>query len=155
MKREVLLQSPEITGVLSKIKSKASMTVLYILLFLGVVVTLFPFLYMFILASSSEAQITSYPPPLWFGGNVRENLGILLSATPFFRNLLNSMIIAVLATLGTLFFCSLAGYGFAMYDFKGKEKLFFLMLVTIMIPGLLSIIPWFVLMSWLDRKSVV
>lgn len=53
----------------------------------------------------------------------------------------------------TLFFCSLGGYGFAKYEFKGKEKFFFLMLATIMIPGLLSIIPWFILMSkfnWLN-----
>src|SRR5690554_5150045 len=149
MKRETSLPNLDIPGFFSNFKSRISIILLYILLFVGVIVTLFPFAYMFILASSSEAQIASYPPPLWFGGNARVNLEILLGATPFFRNMLNSLIVAVSATLGTLFFCSLGGYGFAMYDFKGKEKLFFLMLVTIMIPGLLSIIPWFVLMSWL------
>ncbi len=134
-------------------KNLFSKTVLYIVLILGVVVTLFPFFYMLILATQSESGICSYPPPLWFGGNLKANLELLLSATPFFRNMLNSLFVAVMTTVMTLFFCSLGGYGFSKYEFKGKEILFFLMLATLMVPMLLGIIPWFIIMrkfGWIN-----
>lgn len=138
---------------IDKLKDKTIKLILYLILILGVIVTLFPFYYMLVLATKSNTEIFSYPPPVWFGNNFRNNLQTLLNALPFFRNILNSIIVATVSTVLTLFFCSLGGYGFAKYEFKGKEKLFFLMLATMMIPGLLAIIPWFILMSkfnWLN-----
>lgn len=120
---------------------------LYIILILGALATLFPFYYMLVLATKSNTEIFTYPPPIWFGDNFAVNLQTLLDALPFYRNILNSVFVATVATVLTLFFCALGGYGFAKYDFKGKENLFFLMLATMMIPGLLAIIPWFILMS--------
>ena len=127
--------------------------IIYLLVTLGALATLFPFFYMLVLATKSTAEIFSYPPPLWFGDSFMDNLNTLLSAMPFFRNIMNSIFVATVRTILTLFFCSLGGYAFAKYNFKGKEILFFLMLATMMIPGLLAIIPWFILMSkfnWLN-----
>ena len=148
--REMVYAEKTFTGIL---KEKIIKLILYLILILGVIATLFPFYYMLVLATKSNTEIFSYPPPVWFGNNFRENLQTLLNALPFFRNILNSVFVATVSTVLTLFFCSLGGYGFAKYEFKGKEKLFFLMLATMMIPGLLSIIPWFILMSkfnWLN-----
>lgn len=148
--REMVYAEKTFTGIL---KEKIIKLILYLILILGVIATLFPFYYMLVLATKSNTEIFSYPPPVWFGNNFRENLQTLLDALPFFRNILNSVFVATVSTVLTLFFCSLGGYGFAKYEFKGKEKLFFLMLATMMIPGLLAIIPWFILMSkfnWLN-----
>jgi multiple sugar transport system permease protein len=124
--------------------------ILYFLVTLGALATLFPFYYMLVLATKSTAEIFSYPLPLWFGDSFMVNLNTLLNAMPFFRNIFNSVFVATARTTLTLFFCALGGYAFAKYDFKGKEILFFSMLATMMIPGLLSIIPWFILMSEFD-----
>ena len=124
--------------------------IIYILVTLGALATLFPFFYMLVLATKSTAEIFSFPPPLWFGDSFMDNLNTLLDAMPFFKNIMNSIFVATVRTILTLFFCSLGGYAFAKYDFKGKEILFFLMLATMMIPGLLAIIPWFILMSKLN-----
>lgn len=132
---------------------KINKVILYLILGIGVVATFFPFYYMLVLATKSREEIFSFPPPLWFGDAALRNLQILLDKLPFFQNILNSIIVATLATLLVLFFCSLGGYGFAKYNFKGKEKLFFLMLASMMIPGLLSIIPWFIMMrhfGWIN-----
>ncbi len=134
-------------------KNLISKIVLYFVLILGVIVTLFPFFYMLILATHSETGICSYPPPLWFGDNLKANLELLLDATPFFKNMLNSVFVAVTTTVLTLFFCSLGGYGFSKYQFKGKQVLFYIMLATLMVPMLLGIIPWFILMrnfGWIN-----
>lgn len=133
-------------GIWSKIKK----VLMYFVLLLGVVITIFPFYYMLVLATKTNAQIFSFPPPLWFGDAFSDNLDRLLGAMPFYRNIFNSVFVATTATVATLFFCSLGGYGFAKYDFKHKEKFFFVMLITMMIPGLLSIIPWFIMMKKFD-----
>ena len=132
----------------NKIIAKMKKAFLYLILIVGVVITFFPFYYMMVLATRSRSEIFSFPPPLWFGDSVTNNLTILLDKLPFFQNIFNSIIVSTFATLLVLFFCSLGGYGFAKYDFKGKEKLFFLMLASMMIPPLLSIIPWFIMMRF-------
>lgn len=126
---------------------------LYIFLLAGVIATLFPFFYMIVLATRGRTEIFAYPPPLWFGDSFGENYQMLMESLPFYRNILNSLIVSTSATLLTLFFCALGGYGFAKYEFKGKNKLFFLMLATMMIPMLLGVIPWYIMMTkfgWLN-----
>lgn len=129
-------------------KQKTLKTLLYFVLILGVVITAFPFYWMFVLATLSRGEIFSFPPQLWFGSNLVINCRNLLDFVPFLRNIWNSFYIATLATVTTLFFCSLGAYGFTFYDFKGKDFLFGTMLGTMMIPGVLNTIPWFIMMRW-------
>ena len=108
---------------------------------------------MIVLATRGRSEIFSYPPPLWFGDSLAENYNSLMASLPFYKNILNSLIVSTSATVLTLFFCALGGYGFAKYEFKGKNKLFFLMLSTMMIPMLLGVIPWYIMMTefgWLN-----
>jgi multiple sugar transport system permease protein len=67
----------------------------------------------------------------------------------FWRSMLNSAVIAIASTVVTLFFSALSGYAFARYQFPAKERLFWLLLLTMMIPGQLGLIPWYVEMTWL------
>ena len=121
---------------------------LYLPLVIWTVVTIYPFWYMMVLATRSLSEIFAFPPPMWFGRALAENYQILLERLPFWRNVWNSVYIAVMATITTLFFCSLGGYGFAVYEFRGKKILFNIMLATIMIPALLGIIPFFIMMRY-------
>jgi multiple sugar transport system permease protein len=127
---------------------------LYLLLIAMALVTLFPFYWMFVLATHTQGDIFSAPPPLWFGDALERNYESLLGRLPFWRNLWNSVYVAVMATVTTLFFCSLGGFGFAMYQFRYKNLLFGLLVVTLMIPGLLNIIPYFLIvqfLGWLNQ----
>ena len=137
----------------SKFTKNIRKILLYTVLLVGVLATLFPFFYMIVLATRGRSEIFAYPPPLWFGDSFGENYQMLMESLPFYRNILNSLIVSTSATLLTLFFCALGGYGFAKYEFKGKDKLFFLMLATMMIPMLLGVIPWYIMMTrfgWLN-----
>jgi len=136
-----------------KFTKKLKKILLYIVLLAGVLATLFPFFYMIVLATRGRSEIFNYPPPLWFGDSLEDNYQTLMASLPFYKNILNSLIVSTSATLLTLFFCALGGYGFAKYEFKGKDKLFFLMLATMMIPMLLGVIPWYIMMTkfgWLN-----
>ncbi len=138
-------------------KSLRSFNLLQVLMILLMLVlallTIFPFYSMFVWATHGRDTIFSAPPPLWFGENLQSNLDALLELLPFWRNMWNSIYVATMATVTTLFFCSLGGFGFAMYSFRGKNWLFTTLLVTLMIPPLLNLIPYFIIITflgWID-----
>ena len=129
-----------------------------LLLVLGGVLTLAPFYFMFIFATHPRQEIFSLPPPTWFGHDLANNYESLLSRMPFWRNLWNSLYLAVLTTATTLFFCTLGGYAFAMYEFKGKSWLFGLLLATLLIPSTLNIVPYALIMQalgWIDTPRAL
>ena len=94
------------------------------------------------------AEIFRMPPPIWFSKAFLSIYEVLLNRLPFWRNLWNSFYIAAMSSLLSMFFCSLGGFGFAMYRFKGRNFLFNFMLATLMIPPLLGIVPYFIMMSY-------
>ncbi|NOY08517.1 MAG: carbohydrate ABC transporter permease [Spirochaetes bacterium] len=129
---------------------KASRTLKYLVLFGVSLIFIYPFYYVFVLATRERANMFKVPPPFWFGHGIGNNYSSLLKNLPFWRNMLNSTGIAVLATFTTLFFCTMAGFAFAKYKFKGKNFLFNFILATLAIPQLLGIIPFFKMMVWFN-----
>ena len=123
------------------------------LLVLGALLTVLPFYFMFVFATHSRSEIFNLPPPMWFGEHTATNYASLLGRMPFWRNLWNSLYLAIMSTGSTLFFCSLAGYAFAMYTFRFREQLFSVVLATLLIPNALNIVPFALMMQalgWID-----
>lgn len=123
--------------------------VMYLLLIAMALLTLFPFYWMFVLATHLQTDIFSAPPPFWFGEALQRNYDALLARLPFLRNIWNSFYISSLATLFTMFFASLAGFAFAMYQFRFKNVLFGMVVASLMIPPVLGIIPYYLIIQWL------
>lgn len=131
---------------------------LYLLLTILALLTLFPFYWMFVLATQAQTDIFSAPPPLWFGEHAMRNYEALLARLPFLRNMWNSIYIALMATVTTLFFCSLGGFGFAMYEFRFKKQLFAVLIASLMIPPLLGLIPYYLIiqgLGWLNEPRAI
>lgn len=120
---------------------------LYIALLLGVLVSVLPFYWLFVLSTGTTSDIYAYPPKLVPGPHLVDNIRRLLDAIDFWGALLNTIIVATLTTVGTLFFTSLAGFTFAKFNFPGRNFLFVLLLLTMMIPSQLSTVPSFVIMA--------
>ncbi|MGW5653905.1 carbohydrate ABC transporter permease [Streptomyces humi] len=104
---------------------------------------------------SSEQEITApewgfFPSELRWG-NVRELFDD--SSVPFARSLLNSAVIAVATTAGTLLLASLAGYGLARVPYRHANKVFYAVLGTLMVPAAVTFVPSFVLVSSLGWIS--
>lgn len=118
------------------------------LFFIGLsLVVLFPFYWMVIASTRTTAALLAYPPHLVPGPHLLTNFEQLFSTLPVLRAFFNSLLIASVSTALIVFFDSLAGFGFAKYQFPGRELLFFLLLATLMLPGSISIIPWYTMMS--------
>ncbi|MFM9369654.1 carbohydrate ABC transporter permease [Streptomyces sp. Da 82-17] len=106
---------------------------------------------------ASEQEITS-PDWTFFPAELRwSNVTELFAdpSVPFARSLLNSALIAVATTLGTLLLASLAGYGLARIPYRHANKVFYAILGTLMVPAAVTFVPSFVLVSTLGWVSTL
>jgi multiple sugar transport system permease protein len=125
----------------------------YALLTIIAYTTLIPFIWMLSSSLKSPADIFAFPPQWIPSELVWGNYAEAWTAIPFARMSFNSFYIAVVSVVGQLFVCSLAGYGFARFDFPLKRAMFGMLLGVIMIPGVVNIIPLYVMyrrIGWLD-----
>lgn len=119
----------------------------YILLTIGSVLMILPFLLMVTLALSPSDKVLTYPPLLFPKSLTTENFKDVMAAGNFFRYFINSLVISVITTAGQMITCSMAGYAFARLDFKYKNQLFLIFLATMMIPTQVNLVPLFSLMQ--------
>lgn len=118
---------------------------IYILAFF----TAAPFIWMILTSVKDMGEIYVYPPK-WFPSVIHfDNYKKVFEAAPFGRYYLNSIMVAVLVTLGQLVTCSMAAYAFARLKFWGRNVLFFIFLGTMMIPYNVTMIPSFMVLYWL------
>jgi multiple sugar transport system permease protein len=123
--------------------------VLYLILFIFFILFAYPFYHVFILATRDYQTIFTNPPPYWFGNELIANWNTLFQKIPFHINMFNSLMISMLATSTQVFFCTMAGFAFAKYQFKFRNPLFAFLLICIMFPRFLWLIPSFQMMIWL------
>ncbi|MER5759465.1 carbohydrate ABC transporter permease [Streptomyces sp. NPDC002082] len=119
---------------------------------------LIPFYWLVVAATHSSGEIFDSPPPLLPGGHLAENLQTLQDTAQFGRVLLNSLLIASIYTLCAGAVCTLAGYGFAKYRFRGREPLFGLLMLGLVVPAQVTLVPLFQLMAelrWLGTYQAV
>lgn len=115
----------------------------YLLLVLGAVVVLIPFLWLLRSSFMTTGQIFIFPPqwiprPFTFGNYIGA-----FTSVPFFRYFLNTMTIEVGVLLGVLSSGSIAAYSFARLRWKGKNFVFGAILSTLMMPYVATLIPTF------------
>lgn len=122
---------------------------LHLVMIIGVLITIFPFVWVAIMGTHSRSEIFSSPPPFYFGGNLLVNYEKLLEVMPFWTVLFNSLFVSVMGTAGAVFFCSMCAFGFFAYDFKGKNIVFGIMIASMMVPPILTIIPSFLTIKFL------
>jgi len=117
-------------------------TVLYILLIALAVLCLLPFLMMMANATRSGDEIVK-GFTLLPGTNLKNNWETIFGYFNLFRGMLNSAIIAIPATLLSVYFSTLTAYGLAFYKFRGNKTIFMVILIFMMIPGQLSLIGFY------------
>ena len=100
-----------------------------------------PLLWMFSSAFKPKSEIFSYPTTLIAENPTINNFFTLFKILPFARNLFNSLFVASGTTVLALFFCSLAGFAFAKYQFPGRKFLFLFLVATLIIPFHVTMVP--------------
>lgn len=116
-------------------------------LVLGAAITLYPLLWMLSASFMSNGEATTYPPHLVPHAATLDQYRQLFIRLNLGRAFLSSTIIAVVTTLVSLLFNSMAGYAFARLRFGGRDRLFRLLLAALVIPGQVAMLPLFLLMK--------
>lgn len=114
---------------------------LYILLVLGSVIMIFPFIWMVSTSLKTVGSISAMPPQLIPDPIDFSNYATAWTKVNFARYTLNSFIIVVFDMVGALLSCALVAFGLAMFNFRGRSFIFMVMLATMMIPGQVTMIP--------------
>lgn len=122
----------------------------HVILLIGLVVSIFPFYWLVVMATGTTSDIYAYPPNLWPGTHLLDNIDTVRDSVNLPLAFLNTIIVSVLTTGLTLFFASLAGFTFAKFQFPGRGILFVVLLLTMALPSQLGTVPSFVIMSRLE-----
>lgn len=140
-------KSPRASNSSKNIWGIVSTILLHLILIIGAIIMVVPFVWMLVTSLEGTAQSFSVPPE-WIPNPIMwDNYPRSLSALPFGDAYLNSVIVALSVTVLQLITCSLAGYAFARIQFPGRNIVFFAFLATLMIPFQLTIIPIFLTMK--------
>ena len=132
-----------------------SLIVIYLFLSFFAFIVIFPFYYMIAASFMTESQLTTggfFPTD----GNILENIAFNYSHTvtnegfPYFRLVLNTIVVGLGTTCGSLVITILSAFAFSKLEFKGREILFTIFLATMMIPGEMMVITNYITMSNLD-----
>ncbi|MBK7621692.1 MAG: carbohydrate ABC transporter permease [Kineosporiaceae bacterium] len=94
-----------------------------------------------------EGELRQVPPTWWPQSPTLDNYRDLFDKQNFPRYFLNSTLVAVVVTAGNLVFCSMLGYALAKLNFGGKRVVFGLVMGTLMVPGMVTFVPLFVLVA--------
>ncbi|MFD0693734.1 carbohydrate ABC transporter permease [Paenibacillus sp. GCM10027628] len=126
----------------------------------GIVLTVFgvamilPFIWMLLSSFKTEGEIKRMPPTLWPEVFTFDNFGKLFTEMDFSQYLFNTLLITLLSFVGLLL-NAMAGFGFAKYKFKGREKMFLLVLATMMIPGQVTMIPVYLILNSVNLTNTM
>lgn len=119
----------------------------YILLVITSMLSIFPFYWMFVMATSPSSAFSSIPPTITPGNMLVENFKKVLNQIDFFGSMWNSFVLCLIVTIVVIIISSLAGFAFAKFDFPGKNIFFIAILLTMIIPPQLGLIPQYFLIS--------
>lgn len=125
---------------------KSKKAVVYVVLTLLAIACMVPFYMMMVNATRNSQEIMS-GFSLLPGSSLIENWEIMSGYFDIFRGLFNSLFVAGSITFLSGYFSALTAYGFAIYDFKGKNFIFTIILVLMMVPGQLGLIGFYDLIS--------
>ena len=112
-------------------------------------VVLFPLLWMVSVSFMQPGEASAFPPPLLPAHATLANYHELFARAGMGRYLFNSLLIATALTLLSLAFNLSAGYAFAKLQFRGRERIFQVLLGALVVPAQVTMIPLFLLMKWL------
>jgi len=114
-----------------------------------------PFGLMFLISLSGQENIFTNYKSINLSCCAYKNV---FNSVPIVKYFLNSLIVAFFTTAGQVIISAFAGYGFARLDFKNKEILFFIIILTMMVPPQVNIVPLFYIMSklgWINTYQAM
>lgn len=125
----------------------------YIFLIIVAFLSVFPLLWMISAATNTSLDVAR--GKIMFGSYALENFKNLITQQDLWGAMKNSAIYAVVQTVASLLICSLAGFGFELYHDKGKDRVFAILLLAMMVPQVATMIPLYKMISGMKLLNTV
>ena len=125
----------------------------YTLISFVTLISVFPLYYTIVMASHTNAEMAADTPPMLPNASVFDNVKKALDLAPLNLGLVNSVIVSGAITLGTVAFCTLAGFAFAKLRFRGSAVLLAICIATMMVPLQMGVIPLYMMMARLGLAN--
>ncbi|MDQ1022345.1 carbohydrate ABC transporter permease [Streptomyces afghaniensis] len=130
--------------------SRRARALTYLVLAVALAATLLPFAWMLLSSFKTKGELLRDPSGWLPTSPTLHNYATWLGDLHIGHYFLNSVIVAVFTVLGNLVFCSMIGYALAKLDFPGKRLLFALVMITLMVPAVVTFVPLFVMVAKLQ-----
>jgi len=124
-----------------RVRRRAVDLLVYVLLLLGLLSVILPFVYMVASSFEGRIQLGALTPQFWPNPFIWSNYEQVWNQLPMARYFLNSAIVSIAITAGQLLTASMAAFAFARLRFRGRSTLFALYLGTLIIPSQVTLIP--------------
>jgi cellobiose transport system permease protein len=134
-------------------KPNAAGPLTYVVITVITLVSVFPLYYTVVMASHTNSEMAKKVPPFLPNRTFFTNLHDALKIAPLNKGLINSLIVSSVVSIGTIAFCSLAGFAFAKLRFRGSGFLLAFCIATMMVPTQMGIIPLYMLMAKLGLAN--
>ena len=134
---------------------KTSTLLTYLFLILGAVVMIFPFVWMVLTSSKTVAESMQIPPDIFPAQLMLDNFVEAVKSLPFLNLYVNTALMILFRVVCAVVFSSMAGYAFAKLKFRGKNILFTIVLVQMMLPSQVFIIPQYQMVAKLGMANTI
>ncbi|WAG57022.1 carbohydrate ABC transporter permease [Clostridium estertheticum] len=136
-------------------KLKSSNSIVHIILIIGAIAMLIPFIWMILTSLKTLTESTSLPVTIMPKSFKWGNYVDVWNQLPFAKFYINTMLMIFFRVIGSVFFSAMAAYALARIEFPGKNFFFMLILIQMMIPGQIFIIPQYAIISKLGLLNTV
>ena len=134
---------------------KIGKAVTYAALILGSVIMIFPFVWMLLTSSKTIPESIAVPPVIFPSHWMLDNFVEAVESLPFVSMYFNTIVMILFRVLFAVGFSSMAGYAFAKLKFRGKNLLFSIVLIQMMLPGQIFIIPQYQMVAKLGIANSI
>ena len=134
-------------------RQKITRIILYIVLSIGLIACVYPLFFMFVASTRVSGDIFLFPPPITFGDRFFENLKNLQERIPIWSALFNSFKIAIIYTAINLLVCSMGAYSISKFNYKGRNIVFIIIMLTMMLPAHAKLVPLYRMMTALKLSN--
>ena len=127
----------------------------YVALILGALIMVFPFIWMILTSFKTVAESNAVPPVIFPSAFRWENFKETVTSLPFLKLYLNTALMILFRVICAVAFSSMAGYAFAMLNFRGKKLLFGIVLVQMSLPSQIFIIPQYQMVAKMGMANTI
>ncbi len=138
-----------------KSSKRLTTTLTYVVLILGSILMIFPFVWMLLTSFKTQAESMAIPPQILPSSWALDNFTTALASLPFLNLYVNTGLLIVFRVLCAVIFSSMAGYAFAKLQFPCKNLLFGIVLVQMMLPSQIFITPQYLMLARLGLTNTI